>query len=165
MKYASRKYIYLILAASSKWANWDPPHPIKVGDYGTVDKDTGRFEKDGNIYEDAATAALAADHPPEIAAADEKIVISSETEQKRDLNLSPQVCIPGIAEASIKGRWKFKSGKTGALLVMAQPRSSWVPANTLFKKLLEIPALKDKYLVTEIVACHAYSMYLSSKCK
>ncbi|KAJ7801379.1 hypothetical protein B0H14DRAFT_2895724 [Mycena olivaceomarginata] len=149
MKYASRKYIDLIQAASSKWANWDPPHPIKVGDYGTLDKDTGRFEKDGNIYEDAATAALAADHPPEIAAADEKIVISSETVQKRDLNLSPQ--------------WKFKSGKTGALLVMAQPRSSWVSANALFKKLLEIPALKDKYFVTEIVACHAYSMYLSSK--
>ncbi|KAJ7900700.1 hypothetical protein B0H14DRAFT_2671480 [Mycena olivaceomarginata] len=134
MKYASRKYIDLIQAASSKWANWDPPHPIKVGDYGTVDKDT-----------------------------DEKIVISSETEQKRDLNLSPQVSIPGIAEASIKGQWKFKSGKTGALLVMAQPRSSWVPANPLFKKLLEIPALKDKYLVMEIVACHAYSMYLSNK--
>ncbi|KAJ7892257.1 hypothetical protein B0H14DRAFT_2560321 [Mycena olivaceomarginata] len=114
-----------------------------VGDYGTVDKDTGRFEKDGNIYENAATAALVADHPPEIAAADEKIVISSETEQKRDLNLSPQV-IPGIAEASIKGQWKFKSGKTGALLVMSQPRSSWVPANALFKRLLEIPALKDK---------------------
>ncbi|KAJ7832400.1 hypothetical protein B0H14DRAFT_2803061 [Mycena olivaceomarginata] len=159
MKYASRKYIDLIQAASSKWANWDPPHPIKVGDYGTVDKDTGRFEKDGNIYEDSATAALAADHLPEIAATDEKIVISSETEQKRDLNLNPQVSIPGIAEASIKGQWKFKSGK---LLVMAQPRSSWVSANALLKKLLEIPALKDKYLVTEIVACHAYSMYLSS---
>ncbi|KAJ7688769.1 hypothetical protein B0H14DRAFT_3052155 [Mycena olivaceomarginata] len=135
MKYASRKYIDLIQAASSKWANWDPPHPIKVGDYGTVDKDTGRFEKDGNIYEDATA-----------------------TEQKRDLNLSPQVSIPGIAEASIQGQWKFKSGKTGALLVMAQPRSSWVPANALFKKLLEIPALKDKYLVTKIVACHTYSI-------
>ncbi|KAJ7869564.1 hypothetical protein B0H14DRAFT_3440559 [Mycena olivaceomarginata] len=50
MKYASRKYLDLIQAASSKWANWDPPHPIKA-----IDKDTGRFEKDGNIYEDAAT--------------------------------------------------------------------------------------------------------------
>ncbi|KAJ6604910.1 hypothetical protein B0H10DRAFT_2077692 [Mycena sp. CBHHK59/15] len=163
MKYASRKYIDLIHAVSSKWASWDPPHPIKVGDYGTIDKDTGRFERDGNIYEDPSTATLAADHPPESAAPDEKMVITSETEQKRDFSFGPQVNIPGIAEASIKGQWKFKTGKTGALLVMAEPRSSFIHASVLLQKLVDIPALKDKYIVTETVACHAYSMYLSSK--
>ncbi|KAJ7108092.1 hypothetical protein C8R44DRAFT_938023 [Mycena epipterygia] len=49
--------------------------------------------------------------------------------------------VRGLADASIKGQWKFMSGKTGTLLVM----------------LLEVPALKDKYLVTA-VACDAYSI-------
>ncbi|KAJ7936746.1 hypothetical protein B0H13DRAFT_1853167 [Mycena leptocephala] len=91
-----------------------------------------------------------ADHPPEIAAADEKIVISSETEQKRDLNLT-------ASRESPRRRLKA-SGNSRA----ARP-ARCSSANAVFKKLLEIPALKDKYLVTKIIACHAYSMYLSRK--
>ncbi|KAJ7025922.1 hypothetical protein C8F04DRAFT_1126770 [Mycena alexandri] len=164
MKYASRKYIDLIQAVSSKWASWDPPHPIKVGDYGTVDKDTGRFEKDGNIYDDPAIAALSLDHQPETLAPDEKIIFTSQTENSSEFKLSPEVKIPGIAEASIKGQWKFKTGKRGALLAMAQPRSSkFSSENVLLKRLVDRPELKDKYLVTETVSCHAYSLYLSSK--
>ena len=30
MKYDSRKFVDLILATTSKWANWDPPRAIKV---------------------------------------------------------------------------------------------------------------------------------------
>ncbi|KAJ6589440.1 hypothetical protein B0H19DRAFT_923319 [Mycena capillaripes] len=168
MKYASRKYIDLVLAVSSKWANWDPPHPIEartgtVGDYGTIDKETGRFEKDGNIYEDPATAALCADFLPKILVPDEKMVIASQTAQRHDFGLGPEVSIPGIAQASIKGQWKFKTGKTGALLVMARPRSTVIAGNTLLKVLVDIPLLKDKHLVTETVSCHAYGLYLSTK--
>ncbi|KAJ7281028.1 hypothetical protein C8J57DRAFT_1300692 [Mycena rebaudengoi] len=162
MKYASRKYIDLVQAVSSKWANWDPPHIITVGDYGTLDKATGRFEKDGNIYTDPSTAEIAAAHLPQVAAPDEDMIISSETAQKHDLSFGPQVNVAGLAEASIKGTWTFKSGKTGALLVMSRPHSSFVPPNTLLKKLLDVPLLADKYLVTEVIACHAYGMYLSS---
>ncbi|KAF8203544.1 hypothetical protein K438DRAFT_1580723 [Mycena galopus ATCC 62051] len=162
-KFESRKYIDLIQTASSKWANWDPPHPIKVGDYGTINAETGEFEKDGNIYEDASTAVLAASHPPETAVPDEKMIIVSDTAQNCEFSLGPHVNVPGIADASIKGRWKFKAGKTGALLVMAQPRSSFLPTNALLKLLVNIPALGDKHIVTEIVSCYAYSMYLSSR--
>ncbi|KAJ7894794.1 hypothetical protein B0H13DRAFT_2035647 [Mycena leptocephala] len=163
MKYASRKYVDLILEVSSKWANWDPPHPIKIGDYGTIDKETGRFEKDGNVYEDPETSLLCASHQPELLPPDEKIVITSETDEDHGFSFGPEVNIPGIAETSIKGRWKFKTGKTGALLIMAQPRSSIIVGTTLLQKLVDLPALKDKCLVTETVACHAYSLYLSSK--
>ncbi|KAJ7659221.1 hypothetical protein DFH06DRAFT_1195307 [Mycena polygramma] len=165
MKYASRKYIDLILEASSKWASWDPPHSIKVGDYGTIDKDTGRFEKDGNVYEDPETKELCKEYPPEILAPERDVVFSSQAEQGRDFVLGPAVDI-GIAEASIKGEWKFKTGKTGALLVMARPRSTSIvsnSANALLKKLVDVPLLKTKYLVTETMACHAYSLYLSTK--
>ncbi|KAJ7186404.1 hypothetical protein C8R46DRAFT_274783 [Mycena filopes] len=159
MKYASRKYIDLIHAVSSKWASWDPPHPIKVGDYGVVDKDTGRFVKDGNIYEGLQ---LELDQP-EILPEDEKIVITAQTEHNHDFNLSPELNIAGIAEASIKGQWKFKTDRTGALLAMSHPRSSRLGAeNGLLKRLVALPELKDKYLVTETVSCHAYGLYLSS---
>ena len=30
LPHSARKYIDLIFAASSKWANWDPPKQIKV---------------------------------------------------------------------------------------------------------------------------------------
>ncbi|KAJ7202595.1 hypothetical protein GGX14DRAFT_370161 [Mycena pura] len=164
MKYASRKYIDLIHGVTAKWASWDPPHPITVGDYGTIDKETGRFEVDGNIYDDPVTAALAAAHPPAPAPPDETLVITAETEGGCDFSLGPEVSIPGVLDASIKGRWQFRSGKTGALLVVSQPRSTRLPAaNALIADLRDVPALRDKYIVTETVACHAYSMYLSSK--
>jgi len=57
---SSRKYIDLIYTASSKWANWDPPKQIKVGDYGKINKKTGAFEKEDNIYNAKATTGLVA---------------------------------------------------------------------------------------------------------
>ncbi|KAF9221221.1 hypothetical protein BS17DRAFT_810126 [Gyrodon lividus] len=58
MKYESRKFIDLILTATSKWANWNPLTEISVGDYGTVDRCTGKFEWEGNIYSDDFQAQL-----------------------------------------------------------------------------------------------------------
>ncbi|KAF9221217.1 hypothetical protein BS17DRAFT_785511 [Gyrodon lividus] len=54
MKYESRKFINLILTA----ANWDPPADIKVGDYGTINRATGSFEWEGNIYNSHFQAEL-----------------------------------------------------------------------------------------------------------
>ncbi|KAJ7842648.1 hypothetical protein B0H14DRAFT_1026643 [Mycena olivaceomarginata] len=162
MPHASRKYIDLILTASSKWASWDPPHPIKVGDYGTVDHETGRFNKDGNVYDDAAIATLAADHPPITAAPDTHMVITAKAAVKREFGLGTDVGVPGLAEASLKGHWTFKAGQTGALLAMAEPRSTLLPSDVLRTRLADVPALRGKSLVTETVACHAYTLYLSS---
>ncbi|KAJ3724157.1 hypothetical protein DFJ43DRAFT_1158007 [Lentinula guzmanii] len=158
---SSRKFIDLIFAASSKWANWDPPKQIHVGDYGTIDKKTGEFEKEGNIYEDVTTAEIATAHPPQTAAKDKTFEISSNHVRRTEFSLEPTASIPGIAEASIKGEWRFSS-KRGALLVMNQPRSTYIPPKALLKKLVDVPELKDKYLATETFSCPAYSLYLSS---
>jgi len=159
---ASRKYTDLIFSASSKWANWDPPKKIMVGDYGTVDRKTGQFEKEGNIYEGEATAQLAAKYPPETAAKESFFEISSDTVTRCDLTVAPNVSVPGLAEASIRGQWAFNR-KRGALLIMDQPQSSYVPPNVFLKQLVNIPALKDKFLVTEVFSCPAYCLYLSSQ--
>ncbi|KAK7678967.1 hypothetical protein QCA50_014746 [Cerrena zonata] len=159
--YSSRKFIDLIFTASSKWANWDPPKQIKVGDYGTIQRKTGEFEKEGNIYEDDAMADIVADHPPQIASKDTVFEISSNNVRRVEFGLEPTASIPGVAEASVKGSWQFDT-KRGALLVMHEPCNTYIPPKALLKKLLNVPVLKNKYLVTEIFSCPAYSLYLSS---
>jgi len=161
MKNPSRKFIELIHATSSKWANWDPPHLIKVGDYGTIDRETGKFQKEGNIYEDTTMTQLTDKHKPEIGAPEGTWIISSAGVAYRELALGAESGVAGLANASIKGQWKF-GDRRGALLIMAQPLSSYVPPKVLLKHLVDIPAFKNKVLVTEVVSCPAYSLYLST---
>jgi len=163
VKNPARKFSELIHAASSKWANWDPPHQIKVGDYGTIDRETGDFQKEGNIYEDSdpIIANLAVQYKPLTGAPDDKLIISSSGVTHHELNVSAQGGVVGLANASIKGQWKFGSSR-GALLIMARPLSSYVPPKVLLKHLVDIPIFKNKVLVTEVVSCPAYSLYLSS---
>lgn len=80
---AQRKYIDLIKEVSSKWANWDPPKRVHVsfaslrfvatlnsrfytqaGDFGTVNRKTGEFLVDGNIYTHQDIAPIAQQYPP-----------------------------------------------------------------------------------------------------
>jgi hypothetical protein len=69
--------------------------------------------------------------------------------------------VVGLHEASIKGRWEFGS-KPGALLVIAGPRKSYIPRDIILDKLAAVPLLKEKALVTGVITCPAYSLYLSS---
>jgi len=160
----ARKYVDLIHASSSKWANWDPPNQIKVGDYGTVDKHTGEFEKDGNIYDDNEhdLADIVKAYPPEDVAADNTFVVTSIGVKSREFQLGANAGLTGVAEASVKGQWDF-GRKRGALLVMANPNSYRIPGQVLLKHLVKLPHLKDKALVTQTFHCHAYSLYLSGE--
>ncbi|KDQ61837.1 hypothetical protein JAAARDRAFT_55158 [Jaapia argillacea MUCL 33604] len=160
---ASRKYIDLILSASSKWANWDPPQRVKIGDYGDVNKDTGEFEPAGNIYDpdfEDRFRPIIAKYPPEKTSVEDRWEIVSKSVKRGELSLGPKVEVPGVAEATIQGRWQF-GAKSGALLVMVNPRATYIP-KTLVKQLGNATMLKDKSIVTEVVSCPAYSLYLSS---
>lgn len=161
MKNPSRKYIELIHSTSSKWANWDPPHLIKVGDYGTTDRETGKFQREGNIYENSTFAHLTDQRNPLTGAPEGTLVISSAGVIHRELTLGAECGVVGLANASIKGQWKFGS-RRGALLIMSQPRSSYIPPKVLLKHLIDFPEFKNKVLVTEVVSCPAYSLYLST---
>jgi len=132
-----------------------------VGDYGTIDKETGQFQKDGNIYEDVTTARLADHHKPLMGAPENTLIISSAGVIRRELTVSAECGVAGLADTSIKGQWEFGS-KRGALLIMSRPRSSYLPPKVFLKQLVDIPALRDKSLVTEVISCPAYSLYLSS---
>jgi len=132
-----------------------------VGDYGVVNKETGQFEKDGNIYDDVTTAQLMAHHPPHLGTPEDIMVVSSRGVTRRELALGAELEVPGLADASIKGQWEF-GNKHGALLIVARPHSSYIPPKVVLKLLVGIPALQNKSLVTEVVSCPAYSLYLST---
>jgi len=163
----SRKFIDLIFQATAKWANWNPPSNIKVGDYGKLEM-TGEFYREGNIYkdlhiyEDQHVIKLVQDNPPIQAAREDVFIAASRKVKRSDLKLGAELtAIPGLADASIKGQWSFGS-KRGALLVMANPLCSYIPPATILKYLAEVEALKDMFLVTEVFSCPAYSLYLSN---
>ena len=67
------------------------PVVTQVGDYGTVDKETGQFEKEGNIYEDADISKLVAEHPPHIAAPENSWIVSSSSVKRREIILAPEL--------------------------------------------------------------------------
>ena len=69
--------------------------------------------------------------------------------------------IAGLANASIKGQWKF-GAKRGALLIMSGVVSSYIPPRVLLRHLVDMPIFKNKVLVTEVFSCPAYSLYLST---
>ena len=109
MKNPSRKFIDLIRDVSSKWANWDPPNQIKVsifrspsggtqlhyhsqvGDYGTINKETGQFEVDGNIYEDPSIVNLTAAHPPLQTCPENSFIASSSGVKRHELTLTHEL--------------------------------------------------------------------------
>jgi hypothetical protein len=165
--YLQRKYVDLIRQVSSKWVNWDPPIGVQVGSYGTVDKETGNLIVEGNVYDPAFQAELdkhkagiiMADFPPQDGPIEDDFVISSRGAKRGEVDKE----VEGIAEASIKGQWLFERGKRGAILIMHSPRQIYIPPKVVLEPLYKVDKLIDKYLVTNIHVCSAYSMYLSEK--
>lgn len=79
------------------------------------------------------------------------------------LNLLSLRDVPGIASASIKGTWKFRDGKRGALIIIYQPRQRFIP-KLVQTKILKAKLLEGKKVVMDAFACSAYLLYLSNKC-
>ena len=116
-----RRYIDLIYAASGRYVNWDAPMNIRVrppflslpriqltlsmgmqvGAYGTVDKKTGGFHVEGNIYDTEFQRALdrqdidlgMVDFPPDQGAIEDSLVIAANVSGNGDLNAEVTACV------------------------------------------------------------------------
>lgn len=143
----------------------------------------------GNVYDADFQAELNKlgfalrmhDHPPQEGGAEEEFILASKGARRVDLSLGPDVYVSssvhaliaptrcsgvaGLATASIKGQWQFEHGKRDALLIMHCPRVRYLPPDVILETLYKVPKLKDKWLVTSVHICPAFSMYLSNKCK
>ncbi|KAG1828055.1 hypothetical protein DFJ58DRAFT_339220 [Suillus subalutaceus] len=177
-KYASRKFIDLIQRATSKWANWDPPRKIAVGDYGTIINETGEFDWEGNIYSadfqeqlklskykfniDFADSALL---PNEHEGGDDHFIVKSWSATTKEVNTSTDVAAPGVVNVTLKFDFQFDGNKPAAVLIMHKPRYSSLPHDECIIRLLKsMPGvLKGKYIVTEVISCAAYMMHLSDR--
>ncbi|KAG1842267.1 hypothetical protein DFJ58DRAFT_58836 [Suillus subalutaceus] len=178
MKYESRKFIDLIQRATSKWANWDPPKNIAVGDYGTIINETGEFDWEGNIYSPHVQEQLKlskyklninlADpelRPNEQETGNNHFIVKSWGVATKEINASADVAVLGVVNVALKLDLQFDGNKPGAVLVMHKPRYSSLPHDERLTRLLKsMPGvLKGKYIVTEVISCAAYMMHLSDQ--
>ncbi|KAF9224751.1 hypothetical protein BS17DRAFT_731337 [Gyrodon lividus] len=172
--HASRKFIDLILQCSSKWANWDPPIALNVGDYGLIDTESGVFERKGNIYSYKFTQFLASSDPPltldftndrpVVGKVEQNMVIASTRVKQGSFTTTPGIDVPNVASVAFKGQWQFPLHERGALLIMHKPRQTYPPETDVLDALTKVPKLKDYHFATAIVSCPAYTLYLSNKC-
>ncbi|KAF8554051.1 hypothetical protein OG21DRAFT_1413271 [Imleria badia] len=169
MKYESRKFIDLILATTSKWANWDPPREIKVGDFGKINRQTGEFDWEGNIYYKSFQARFgdslginlqdARFQPVTQERTDDYIAVSSRGVTVGVVDLSVGV------DSTVKLQVNCRFGsKCGAVLVMYKPQLSSFPRDEQLVRLLKEfhTVLKGKHIVTEVTSCPAYVMVMST---
>jgi hypothetical protein len=170
---ASRKFIDLIRQASSKWANWDPPIEIKVGDYGTIDSESGELDVEGNIYDKAFQTSLNNQDlkinlseqscQPQKGGIDDNMIMSSSGVKQGDFSLKPEVSFLNLVSASVKAEFQFQEGKRGAVLVMHKPQQEYIPRGKVLTLVHKAVELRDKYLVTSTFTCPGYYIYLSNK--
>jgi hypothetical protein len=68
---------------------------------------------------------------------------------------------------ALKVDFQFEGGKPAAALVMYKPRYITLPNDGRIIKLLKSrpDMLKGKYIVTEVISCAAYVMYMSDQSK
>lgn len=169
MKYESRKFIDLILGVTSKWTNWDPPRPISVGDYGMINNETGEFEWEGNLYKTTNTFGINMMdpelHPVEQEGGDDKYIVKSWGVSTKEVNVSAEADVPGGVKVALKVNFQFDSRKPAAALVMYKPRYISLPKDERIIMLLKSrpDVLKGKYVVTEVISCAAYMMYMSNQ--
>lgn len=170
---ASRKFIDLIRQASSKWVNWDPPIEIKVGDYGTIDSQSGELYVEGNIYDVAFQTALdnqglkinlsEQSCQPQKGIIEDNMIISSSGVKQMDFSARPEVSDLNLVSAPIKVEFQFEEGKRGAVLVLYKPLHISIPRGKVLTLMHKAIVLQDKYLVTGTFTSPGYYIYLSNR--
>ncbi|KAI0259830.1 hypothetical protein BC834DRAFT_598188 [Gloeopeniophorella convolvens] len=159
---AQRKYVDLIMQASGKWPNWDPPKTVQPGDFGSVEGETGEFVSEGNIYSLDVIKDLAVQHPIRIGDRVDRHNIHSYEVTGMDASVEQGLDTSGIHCIALKSKWKFSS-KRGAILLMHEPQMTYVPDEFLSEVLKRKDILKDKCVVNQVYTCSGFYMYLSNK--
>ncbi|KAJ6481689.1 hypothetical protein C8R45DRAFT_1063003 [Mycena sanguinolenta] len=176
MRDSERTYVDLIFGASKKYGSWDPEIPVKVGDYGRITQGrrrllvfwrrrrNGVFLKEGNIFEDGKAAEHKIPEPVEYgheASEGETWVVSQNAEQV-DVSAAVGGVTPVLAQCTIKGAFKFSSGR-GAILVMENDMIAAVDPPGALRRLLEDPSMSNLVVVSEVHSCSSYARLLTAQ--
>ncbi|KAI0083822.1 hypothetical protein BDY19DRAFT_975348 [Irpex rosettiformis] len=152
-KLSSRKYVDPLKDSCSKWANWDPPKIMHVGD-------SGEFIHEGNVYTHPDLVPIAHDHPVQPTAEDDLLLIKSAYARRIEQAVGVQGTAV-LATAAVSIQVQFTK-RRGAFLVKHKARMSHLP-DDLLNRLRANSILKDKCLVSEVFFCRGYAQYLSNR--
>ncbi|KDN41726.1 hypothetical protein RSAG8_07257, partial [Rhizoctonia solani AG-8 WAC10335] len=163
----SRKYVDLIFKASGKYGNWDPPHVVEVGDWGHIERATGNFIREGNIFTDTECKVLLSDVP------DGQLVRTGSPENVVRITANAQMEIGGdvytdfgtTGELAVRAHasWAITPRNRAAILTMTDAYSYYLEIGTVFPRLRSLRKLEGKAVVTEALHCPAYAMLLTEK--
>jgi hypothetical protein len=153
----------LINEATFKWANWDPPKVIQIGDFGTIDKATGELKVEGNIFTHPQIKHIAQAYPAFEARETDLYQINSQQVRRLDTPTGDGAATDAADDQGVvlKSRWQFNT-KRGAILLMHRPRLICVP-DGFFDEKFDLPLLKRKVVVEQVYNCPGFYMYLSNK--
>ncbi|KAK0433461.1 hypothetical protein EV421DRAFT_1844995 [Armillaria borealis] len=142
--------------------------PITIGDFGTLDKKTGGFQREGNIFEHPESKDVMAKHnrsDPRNTTAMECIFRCTNNVRRIDLPFGVGGGLTGAIEGNVAGQFQFDSER-GVLLCMHGVKYSMLPiVETWVRKLEKIPLFKAKGIVTETYTCSHYDLRMNHKGK
>ncbi|CAE6438617.1 unnamed protein product [Rhizoctonia solani] len=169
MGVSSKKYVDLIFKASGKYGNWDPPHTVEVGDWGRVDRETGNFVKEGNIFKDSECSALLSDAPDaplfKKGGLEDVLRVTSGAQMEFKNDLYTEVGGMGELGVRVSGAWEFTPRNRAAVLTATDAYSIYLEVGVVFPRLRKLRKLEGKAIVTEALHCPAYALLLTEKGK
>lgn len=96
---------------------------------------------------------------------DDKYIVKSWGVTFKEIKASTKIAVPDAANIALKVDFQFEGGRPAAALVMYKPGYISLPKDeriiNLLKSRPDVP--KGKYVVTEVISCAAYVMYMSNQ--
>ncbi|PBK82798.1 hypothetical protein ARMGADRAFT_1019411 [Armillaria gallica] len=136
--------------------------PIRVGDFGTVDSETGEFLQEGNVFEHPASKEIMAELDPVRNASTVRhthIFKHTKNVSRVDVPLGGGIGLTGIAEGNVTVQFQFESER-GVLLFMHDVTFTTLHIGKPWAERLErhTSEFRDKAIVTETYSCRHYDL-------
>ncbi|KAK0189888.1 hypothetical protein F5146DRAFT_1053065 [Armillaria mellea] len=142
--------------------------PITIGDFGILDKKTGGFQREGNIFEHPESKDIMAKHnrdDPRNTTTKECIFRYTNNVRRIDLPFGIGGGVTGVIDANVTAQFQFDTER-GVLLCMRSVKYSMFPiVETWVRTLEKIPLFKAKGIVTETYTCSQYDLHMNHKGK
>ncbi|KAG7447125.1 uncharacterized protein BT62DRAFT_993461 [Guyanagaster necrorhizus] len=141
---------------------------ITIGDFGTLDKKTGSFQREGNIFEHPDSRDIMAAHDwndPRNTTTIEHIFKQTKNVRRIDLPFGVGAGLTGMVDGNVTAKFQLDTER-GVLLYMHGVKYSILPiVETWVRKLEEIGLFTAKGIVTETYTCSHYDLLMNNKGK
>ncbi|KAK0435059.1 hypothetical protein EV421DRAFT_1262417 [Armillaria borealis] len=139
--------------------------PIKIGDFGEMDKETLSFQHEGNIFEHPDSKDIMARWSTQVIGVSTVDQVFQHTGNVRriDLPVGVGAGLTGTVEGNVTAQFQFTK-KRAVLLCMYDVKHSVLPVfKNWIKDLSEIPLFKAKVVVTQAHTCSHYDLAMQTQ--